>query len=286
MSNVQFAIGDRFVGTHSKNGGSETVEKWQADLDTSRNDGTYQKVFHKIDSAPNDNATTGSGSRVEDLNPRYKDMTIDKLREHATKMSSRLETIEEAKSAYKELITRFDLMLSDSDIDKGVKAIGSLMQALQSGKDIKKNANPDGTFSIDPSKTLTQERRWMFHVAINRDVEAINDQIQTRLEFSQLLKAANQNKDAEAMAREAVAKAARLTQPININGKTTTLQEMIGKEANQLLDDFGKITDRQRQLSMIDAVRYLKGVDANTGVINTPSIAKRNLEYVQGKNWF
>lgn len=318
---TQFPVGDDVQDKSKPTGdNNNSDQKWQSDLDSTRKDGTYQKVLTQDgsqgqpdagkgkdavaagvdkdagttaakDATKGDKnaATAGDGKVVEktlqDLDPKYKDMNMGQMWEYARKTGSNIRTIEEAKSAFREIVARTDMMLPNSDFDKAVKSADLLQKALEAGKDVRKN--DDGSFGIDPDKDLTPERRWDFHAAVTGDLETVGEQIRSRMEFSKMLKLIGQTGEADKVAQEAVAKSNMMTKPVDTgDGKTTTLLDLAQKEITLLGGDKGKF-DQLRQRQDIDAtVRFLKGDDAKTGIVNLPRRAEDNLKFVQKKSWW
>jgi len=73
--------------------------------------------------------------------------------------SGDLESAEEVKSMYKELISRYDTALNKTDYEASIPSMKLLTEALKQGKDIKDG--PNGT-RILGDEALTPERRWRF----------------------------------------------------------------------------------------------------------------------------
>lgn len=309
---AQFPVGDNVEDKTKPAGGNNSDQKWQSDLDSSRKDGTYQKVLtadgtqgqqdvgngkdaatsgvaKDATKAGKDTATAGDGKVVEktvlDLDPKFKDMNMVQMWDYAKKTGSNIRTIEESRSAFREIVARTDLMLPGSELERSVKSMALIQKAFEEGKDLKKN--DDGSFGIDPSTDLDPKRRWNFHAAVTGDIETFGEQIRTRMEFSKMLKLTGQTAEADKIAQEAVAKAKLMTKPIDIgDGKTTTLLELAQKEITLLGNDKGKF-EQLRQRQDVDAtVRFLKGDDAKSGIVNLPKRAEDNLQAIQKKSWW
>ncbi|MBX9668379.1 MAG: hypothetical protein K2X93_12205 [Candidatus Obscuribacterales bacterium] len=205
------------------------------------------------------------------LNPKFKDLTTAQLYKRLSERTTDTRDVDAAKDVFRELINRYDLTLPPSSMSANISTIELVSRALKDGKTVTDRPNGSKVLS---DESLSSSRRWNYHVLVASDLETLNLQVATRLNFAQFLASTGQYADAEKMGIEARDKAEVLTKPIEVNGVKVSPIELMKRESKQLVADLLKISDPVKRQDMQRMSIYLNGED---GAAQSPISTNRFL---------
>lgn len=198
--------------------------------------------------------------------------------------SERSRDPERVKLAYEELIRRHDARYTDKDMESAVPKMALLLDCLKQGKGLR----PDGKggYELAPDKPLSEEHRFMYHVAIVRTIELINNPLQLRDDYIDFLRFAHKYSDAVTAAEDSSKKANMLMKPFANRGGTTRMMDLILDEQDRLYSDLSLISDPRKRQMMLATAQLLIGYRpeignrSDSGIINAPVNADKRLTYL------
>lgn len=250
---------------------ADTHEKWMADF-MGGPPGTRKTEKSEPSSRPQRECAPDSS----EFDVRFKYLSDSQV-EDLTKS----ENFNDASDAHKELINRAD-RLDPIQLEKTISKIDAMSKALKLGRELVED--PDGTYGIDFSKPLSEEKRWLLHVAITMNIEKLSNQVERRMNFASFLSENRHFDEAFDLGQSAIDAATRFLKPIDIGGKQVTLLDLIDDESHQLILDQNDITDPSRRVAMQQVSMFLKGKDSNSGIMHLPERALSNLLEIDKRN--
>ncbi len=204
----------------------------------------------EVEAAPED-VLEVQAQKDNGLNPKFKDVSLEKLME----LARRSENLNEGKELYEEVIKRHDLVFNKDAVKQSKESIAILTRALQEGKGIVRGADGRPAIADEP---LNNETRFAFHTAVVRDLQFMSEQVAVRQEFAMFMRHHKQFKDSERLTLEARERADAL--PI----------DEMKLEIKQLAKDVLMEPNAEKRQMMQAAALFLNGDNSDNGAIKLP----------------
>lgn len=180
------------------------------------------------------------------------------------------------KQEFENMIKEFDSMLPPEQVPDAVRDINTLIQALESGHNVKRG--PDGFAVVDPASTLSDGFRWEFHKAAMLDFEKMYNQVAVRGIFAVDLATSGSFLRSASMFLDTRKKANEFAKSYKVDDREVSPVDLMRKQA-QLLKRDEKLLNPPAPIK--EAIKqYLNALEApETGFIavieNSSNVKKK-----------